>query len=224
MSAFSERPTKRRMHLLDQQRIVELLDAYGYWALFLTILLECCGLPLPGETMLIGAAIYAGSTGAMPIAAIVGVAAAGAILGDWLGFWIGRRYGSDYLLRRGRWLGLTPEKLALGHYMFLRWGGWVVFFGRFVTLLRVFAAVLAGANRMEPKTFLIFNTAGGVLWAAAFGFGAHALTENFHRLEGPFGALAFFALVAGLLFLWVYYKRNEARLMREALAAQERAR
>jgi membrane protein DedA with SNARE-associated domain len=84
--------------------------------------------------------------------------------------------------------------------------------------------VLAGANRLDPKKFLFFNAAGGLCWAAAFGFGAHALTENFHRLEGPFGAFALFALIAGLLMLWAYFKRNEARLLREALAAQERAR
>jgi len=207
------------MHLIDQDQIVQLLLVYGYWALFLVIALECCGLPLPGETLLIGAAIYAGQTHALPIVAIVLVAAAGAILGDNLGFWIGRTYGTAYLARRGRWFGLTPDRLALGEYLFMRWGGWVVFFGRFVTLLRIFSAVLAGANRLEPKKFFLFNAAGGLLWAASFGFGAYALTSNFHRLEGPYAAFAFFALTGGLIFAFVHFKRNEARLLRDALAA-----
>lgn len=207
------------MHLLDQDQIVQLLNVYGYWALFLVIALECCGLPLPGETLLIGAAIYAGQTGALSIVAIVLVAAAGAIVGDNMGYWIGRTYGTAYLARRGRWFGLTQDRLKLGEYLFMRWGGWVVFFGRFVTLLRIFSAVLAGANRLEPKQFFLFNAAGGLLWAAVFGFSAFALTSNFHRIEGPYAALAFFALTGGLISLWVHFKRNEARLLQEALAA-----
>jgi membrane protein DedA with SNARE-associated domain len=209
-------------HLLSQDHIVAILQTYGYGALFAVVALECCGLPLPGETMLIGAAIYAAQTRALPIGSIVIVAAAGAILGDNLGYWIGRRYGVAYLERRGGWFGLTPSRLRLAQYLFQRWGGWIVFFGRFITLLRIFAAVLAGANRLDPLRFFLFNAAGGILWASAFGFGAYRLTTAFKRIEGPLGLAAFTALIVALVALWRYLKRHEQRLAREAEAEAAR--
>lgn len=202
--------------ILDPDQIAALLSNWGYGAVGVVIALESAGLPLPGETLLIGAAIYARLTGSMTIGAIVGAAAIGAILGDAFGYWIGRRYGVSFLERHGARLGLGPEKFRLSQYLFYKWGGAVVFLGRFITLLRIFSALLAGANRLPFKQFLLYNAAGGVVWASIFGFGAYYLTASFEKVEGGVARFAFGALLASLFFLWRYYRRHEARLMQEA--------
>jgi len=139
--------------------INHLLQSYGYYAVFVFIALESLGIPLPGETTLIAAAIYAGSTGRLNIAVVFLVAAAAAILGDNAGYWIGRSGGQR----------------LVGRYLFARHGGKVVFFGRFVTVLRTYAAFLAGLNTMHWRRFTAFNAAGGVAWAAVYAFGAFSL-------------------------------------------------
>ena len=202
--------------ILDQTQIADLLSVWGYSAVGVVIALESAGLPLPGETLLIGAAIYARLTGGMAIGGVVAAAALGAIIGDNLGYWIGRRYGVGFLERHGARCGLGPNKFRLSQYLFYKWGGAVVFFGRFITLLRVFAALLAGANRLPLKNFMIYNASGGVAWASLFGFGAYYLTAGFEAVEGGVARFAFGALLASLFILWRYYRRHEARLMREA--------
>ncbi len=203
-------------HFLDQAQIAAILSTYGYWAIFLVVALESAGVPLPGETMLVGASIYARLSGALSIDAIVFAAAAGAIVGDNIGYWIGREFGVKFLERYGRHVGLGPEKLRLGQYLFYKWGGAIVFFGRFVALLRILAALLAGANHLPAGRFFAYNASGGVVWAAVFGYGAYYLTAGFQKIEGPIGAVAAICALTGLFVLWRYYRANEARLLREA--------
>ena len=124
--------------------------------------LESMGLPVPGETTLVTAGIYAGTTGRLNIALVVAAASTGAILGDNLGYWIGHRFGYRLLLRYGRLLRLTPARIKLGQYLFHRHGGTVVFFGRFMALLRTLSALTAGINWMPWWRFLFFNAAGGI--------------------------------------------------------------
>lgn len=204
---------------LDQAQIASILSTYGYWAIFIVVALESSGLPLPGETMLVGAAIYARLSGALAIEAIVVAAAGGAIVGDNIGYWIGREFGYRFLERHGWRVGIGPEKLRLGQYLFYKWGGAIVFFGRFVALLRILAALLAGANHLPMGRFFLFNAAGGVVWAMVFGLGAYYLTAGFEKVHGSLAVLGVLAAVAGVVALWRYYKINEARLMREAEAA-----
>ena len=203
------------MHLAEQD-LLHLLAAYGYWAVLLLVALESTGIPLPGETMLLTAAIYAGSSHRLQIGLVVAAAAVGAILGDNLGYWVGREGGYRLLRRLAPALHLDRRKLKLGQYLFRRHGGKVVFFGRFVAVLRAWAAFLAGVNRMPWPRFLLYNAAGGILWAALYGLGAYALGETIHRLAGPLGkgfaVAAVLAVVAGVVFL----RRNEARLEEEA--------
>jgi membrane protein DedA with SNARE-associated domain len=155
--------------------INHLLQSYGYFAVFAFIALESLGIPLPGETTLIAAAIYAGSTHHLNIGVVFLVAAAAAILGDNAGYWIGRSGGQRLADRYGRFVRLDATKLKIGRYLFARHGGKVVFFGRFVTVLRTYAAFFAGLNAMRWPRFMAFNAAGGVAWAAVFGFGAFGL-------------------------------------------------
>ncbi|MGJ0509902.1 MAG: DedA family protein [Methylocystis sp.] len=203
-------------HFLDQAQIASILSTYGYWAIFVIVALESSGLPLPGETMLVGASIYARLSGALSIDAIVLAAAGGAIVGDNIGYWIGREFGYRFLERHGWRVGIGAEKLRLGQYLFYKWGGAIVFFGRFVALLRILAALLAGANHLPIGRFFLFNAAGGLVWAMVFGFGAYYLTAGFERIHGSLAALGVAAAIGGGVALWRYYKINEARLMREA--------
>jgi len=193
-----------------------MLETFGYIAVFSFIAIESMGIPFPGETMLITAALYAGHTQRLGIVLVVAAAAAGAIIGDNIGFAIGHWGGYRLVRRYGRYIRLHEGRLKLGQYLFLKHGGKVVFFGRFVSILRAYAAFLAGTNRMPWWRFLVFNAAGGVVWASVFGFGAYAVgtqINNISRTSGiVFGILALFAIVAFFVFL----RRNEARLMAEA--------
>jgi membrane protein DedA with SNARE-associated domain len=155
--------------------ISHLLQSYGYFAVFGFIALECLGIPLPGESTLIAAAIYAGSTHHLNIGVVFAVAAAAAVLGDNAGYWLGRVGGQRLADRYGRYVRLDATKLAIGQYLFARHGGKMVFFGRFVAVLRTYAAFLAGLNAMRWSRFTAFNAAGGVAWAAVYAFGAFGL-------------------------------------------------
>jgi membrane protein DedA with SNARE-associated domain len=199
------------LHALDQ-----LFEAYGYAAIFLGIMLESIGLPLPGESLMIAAALYAAATHHLNIFVLVPLAAAGAILGDQIGYFVGRWVGYRVLARFGRSVGLSDERLELGRFLFRRYGSWVVFLGRFVAFLRTFAAVLAGANRMPWHSFLLWNAAGGIGWTALYGFGAYGLGDAAKRLSGPVGTGL--GVVGGLALLVavVFVHRNETRLLAEA--------
>src|SRR5215211_3090453 len=155
--------------------IPALIAAYGYGLILVMVMLESLGLPLPGEATLITASIYAGATHDLTLVGIIAAAVSGAVIGDNIGFWIGERVGSRLLVRFGPRLGLTPAKIKLGQYLFMRHGGKVVFFGRFVAVLRALAAFLAGANRMPWPRFFAYNVAGGIIWATLYGCAAYAL-------------------------------------------------
>src|SRR2546426_11092667 len=177
--------------------LMHLLATYGYWAVLVFIAIESTGIPFPGETMLLIAAIYAGTTHHLSIVWVIVAAAGGAILGDNLGFWVGREGGYRLLRRYGRYIRLDERKLKLGQYLFLKHGGKVVFFGRFVTVLRAWAAFLAGTNQMRWPSFLLFNALGGIVWASLVGLGGYFLGDNIHRLTGPVGIGT--AVLAGLI-------------------------
>jgi len=155
--------------------ITSLVHSYGYLALFLLVALESVGIPLPGETALITAALYAGSTGNLSIVAVAVIATAAAVLGDNAGYWLGKVGEQRFVALHGHRVGLDAAKLKVGRYLFERHGTPVVLLGRFVSLLRTFAAFFAGVNRMPWPTFLAANAVGGVLWAGSYAFGAYVL-------------------------------------------------
>src|SRR5262249_37149631 len=142
------------------------------------------GLPLPGETTLLPASALAAG-GKLSIVWVIVAAASGAIVGGILGYLIGRQFGFRLALHYGRRVGLTEARLKVGQLLFRRHGSKLVFFGRFVAVLRVLAAVLAGANCMEWRLFLIFNAARALLLAVFFGTPRYLLGEagaQFSRL------------------------------------------
>jgi membrane protein DedA with SNARE-associated domain len=207
------------VHFLDGAWVGHFLASYGYAAIFIVVMLESAGVPLPGETILVSAAVYAGSSHSLEIAYVIASAAGGAILGDNIGFWVGREFGTSLLSRWGYLIGLDERRRKLGQYLFVRHGGKIVFFGRFVALLRAFAALLAGANGLSPLRFLIFNAAGGIVWATVFGLGGYLLGESIRLVAGALGWAALIAALVLIIIFWRYYKKHEERFLAEAEAA-----
>jgi membrane protein DedA with SNARE-associated domain len=196
--------------------LTNLLTTYGYWAVLLFVAVESTGIPFPGETMLLVAAIYAGTHHSFHLPLVILAAAGGAILGDNLGFLVGRVGGYRLLRRYGHVVHLDERKLKLGIYLFRRHGGKVVFFGRFVAVLRAWAAFLAGTSRMPWDRFLLFNAAGGILWATLYGCGGYALGDNIYRLSGPVGVASAVLAVLAIVASFIVLRRNEERLEDEA--------
>jgi membrane protein DedA with SNARE-associated domain len=198
--------------LIPHDLLVDLLRAYGYPALALLIALECLGLPLPGETLLIGGALIATRTHRIDIHLVVLSAVLGAITGQLIGYAIGYTLGYPMLRRYGARIGLTASRLALGRLLFRRHGVKVVVISRFVALLRQLAGLLAGATRMSWMRFMAANIVGSVLWAAGYGYGAAALGDTLKRVAGPLalalGIAVAIAVVAGVLFI----RRHERQL------------
>jgi membrane protein DedA with SNARE-associated domain len=181
------------------------IDSYGYEAVFLLVGLESIGVPLPGETALITAALYAAATQRLSIGVIIAVATAGAIIGDNIGFALGRWGGYPILRRYGKYVRLNERRLKIGRYVFQEHGGKVVFIGRFIAVLRTYAAFLAGTNRMSWPRFLVFNAAGGITWACAIGLGYYYIGSAIKDIRGPLdiilGAIAVLVVIASLIYL-----------------------
>jgi membrane protein DedA with SNARE-associated domain len=193
----------------------QLISDYGYWAVGVIVGLESMGIPLPGETILVAAATYAGATHDLDIGLVIVAAATGAIVGDTCGFFLGREIGLPLLHRHGPRIGLTEPRLKVGQYLFLRHGGKVVFFGRFVALLRTLAAMLAGANGMYWPRFLMFNAVGGIVWACVFGIGGYSFGKLIDEFAGPIGiALLVLAVIGGIISVIIARRHEEALIER----------
>jgi membrane protein DedA with SNARE-associated domain len=199
--------------------IQPLVVQHGYLAVFCIVALESSGIPLPGETALVLAAMFAGATGLLDIRIIILLAAAGAIIGDNIGFWAGRRFGLPLLLRHGAKVGLNDDRIKLGQYLFHRHGAKIVFFGRFIALLRIFAAFLAGVNRYGWGQFLFYNATGGVIWATIFGLGGFAFGDAFEHVSGPLGKISLALAILGLAAGWWLIHTQEKKLIARAIAA-----
>ena len=148
--------------------------------------LESVGLPFPGETVLILAGIFAGTKHDLNIVSVVVTAAVAAIVGQMIGYVIGREFGYWLLLRYGPYMRITESRIKLGEYLFLRHGGKIIFIARFVPVLRSLAGILAGANRMPWRQFLLANVVGRARSGPSFfGFAAYMLGHQVEHLAGP---------------------------------------
>ncbi len=172
-----------------------LITVAGYPLLFVFVMSESGGVPVPGETALITGGVLA-SQGKLQIALVIALAAAGAIVGDNVGYLIGRKGGRWLLERPGPFLSQRREVLRVGEPFFAQHGSKAVFFGRFLLGLRVWASWLAGATRMHWRAFAFWNAAGGITWATAIGLLAYFLG---HSAGGAIEAFGIFGLVAVLL-------------------------
>jgi len=148
----------------DMATLQDVLGRWGYLVIFAAMLLENAGVPLPGETVtLMGG--YAAGSGQLNVLGVMGAAIGGAVLGDNIGYWVGRRLGWDLILKVGRWLGQSPAQLEKLREQFLRHAGKSVLLGRFVAVLRVVAGPMAGAVGMPYPKFFLCNVVGATLWA-----------------------------------------------------------
>lgn len=184
----------------------------GYPVLFLLVMAESGGVPVPGETSLIAGAVLA-SQGKLDIAIVIPLAAAAAIVGDNIGYQIGRRGGRWVLKRPGPFHRQRLQVLERGEPFFERHGPKAVFFGRFLLGLRVWASWLAGATRMRWPVFFFWNAAGGICWATAVGLAAYFLGHaagNAIQTFGLFGIVAVVVVVVGLVVAHLRHRRHEA--------------
>ena len=203
--------------------VADLVGSYGYVFLFLLISIESFGVPLPGETALVTAAALA-ARGQLNIALVIVTAAAGAVIGDNAGYWIGRRGGIALVRRYGRRVGLDEAKLARVQRFFARHGAKTVFIGRFIALLRSWAAALAGVACMPYRTFMLFNILGGVTWATLFGALGYVFGRTLPRLEHYAGqvtlALVLLAALGVVVVLGARWLRGNSARIGDALSAR----
>ena len=190
--------------------MTSLVQHYGLLVLFLLIAAESAGLPLPGETALIAAGVLA-SQGDLNIAAVIAVAAVAAIVGDNVGYWLGR-VGGRKLLTRWGWLQRHASRvLPWSERFFARHGGKTIFLARFFAVLRVTAAFIAGVSRMHWWQFFLWNAAGGICWALGVGlvayYAGHAAADAINRYGLIAGAVIAGLLVAGIVAMQLWRRR-----------------
>jgi membrane protein DedA with SNARE-associated domain len=161
------------------------------------------------------AAIFAGN-GTLSLVGVILTASAAAIFGDNCGYWVGREFGFPLLARIAPVLRLDESKLKVAQYLFLKHGGAIVFFGRFVAILRTFAAFLSGVNKLPWPRFLIFNAAGGIVWASIFGVGGYMLGKAFEHYARPVGIAALVCAVVGAVVASKFIARHADGLKAEA--------
>jgi membrane protein DedA with SNARE-associated domain len=203
------------LELISLENIQEFAHHYGYWAIFLGILLENLGIPLPGETVTLVGGFLAGSN-ELNYWIVLGIAVSGAFIGGICGYWIGRLGGWSFLLQVGKIFRISEVRLLSIKEQFSQNAAKAVFFGRFFALLRIFAAPLAGIAEMPFRTFLVYNILGASAWASlmvtlAFFAGKIVSLEQLVSWVSQFAILALFILAALILIpLWL-----ESRQVRE---------
>lgn len=184
-----------------------ILGTYGYFAVFVFVLIETSGIPFPGETMLVLAGAFAGSTHKLTIYWVIIAAIVGAIIGDNIGFWVGRWGGMRLLKRYGHVVHVQEGDLKIGLYLFDRYGSAIVFFARWIPLLRMWGALMAGSMRFDWKRFLLFNALGGIAWATFYGTMAYFFGDLLRRVE----TTSFFAALGLAVFLLALFFFIERR-------------
>jgi membrane protein DedA with SNARE-associated domain len=205
--------------LISLQTLLNALNVLGYPAVIIFVMIESSGIPFPGETMLLLAAFYAAVSQQLQIPIVIACAALGAIIGDNIGYYIGRTGGRALVTRYGKYVRIKPEHLDRAEKFFAKHGNKTVFFGRFIAVLRAWAAFLAGVNKMPWRTFFFYNAAGGILWATLVGtigfFGGRLLHDNFalveHIVKTASWLLAAIVVALILLIYFIYLLRRKRR-------------
>jgi membrane protein DedA with SNARE-associated domain len=195
--------------MLATAAIISASSGLGY-VLPMLIGLESLGVPSPGETALFLAAVLA-SQGKLNIVLVIAIAAASAIIGDNIGYLLGRHFGRDVLVARGPLHERRARVIAIGDRYFEKHGAKTVFIGRWIALIRFATAWLAGINRMPLPTFFAWNAMGGITWAVTYGvagyYGGNAVAHVMERV----GIVAAVVLVVAVIVGFVYIKLRERR-------------
>jgi membrane-associated protein len=210
-----------RMHILALSlNVTHLVEVAGYPLLFLLVMGESSGVPIPGETALITGAVLA-SGGKLQIELVIGLAAAAAIVGDNIGYVIGRKGGRWILERPGRFETQRRQVLITGEPFFERHGPKAVFFGRFFLGLRVWASWLAGATHMPWRSFVLWNALGGIVWATAIGLIAYFLGQSAGGVIKAFGLYGLAAVLLGLGSAYLLHRRQKRHAAEQANVSAE---
>jgi membrane-associated protein len=196
---------------------LDVAENIGYPIVFALIAIETMGIPVPGETALVTAGIVA-SRGRLEIEIVIALAAAAAILGDNVGFAIGRKLGRKLLTARGPLLHHRRRVIAIGEPFFDRHGPKAVFLGRWVSGLRITAAWMAGVTKMPWPTFLFWNALGGIAWAISIGLLAYFVGHSAEKIIHVAGLGGAGAVVVGGVALWVvvWLRRRRAEALVDA--------
>lgn len=183
---------------------------YGYWVVFFGVMLENAGVPVPGETILLAAGFFA-AQGQFNLWEVMVIAALGAVLGDNTGYFLGREVGRATLERYGRYAGLTHGRLAHMDRFFADHGNKTILVARFITGLRVFAAMLAGSASMPWRTFAVYNMLGALLWSVAISLAGFFFGRSWdvleHWIKGA-GLIALGVIVAAIITIVVIRHRR----------------
>src|SRR5215213_106121 len=182
-------------------RILTLISHYGYLVILFGVMAESTGVPLPGETILLASGVLV-QQGHLDLGDAIVFGILGAVIGDQIGYWVGREGGRPFVLRWGRYVLITPERLARAEAFFERHGGKAVFLARFFSGLRVFGALVAGISRMRWGTFILYNALGGAVWATAAVLVGYLLGGRLGKASLLLGILAVLAVVLYLLYRW----------------------
>ncbi|GCE22817.1 DedA family protein [Dictyobacter kobayashii] len=214
--------------LISLETLQNVLHVIGYPAVTLFILIECIGIPIPGETMLLLASFYAATDDTLQIPIVIACAAFGAIMGDNVGYYVGRTGGRAFVARFGRFFFIKMEHLDVAERFFQRHGAKTVFFGRFISILRIFSAFLAGVNRMEWRSFMLYNGLGGIVWATYVGLLGYIAGRYFHehfdqveavaRTVGWAGFVIAAAITIGII---IFVKKRIARSIETPVTVEE---
>ncbi len=201
-----------------QEHLTYFFQRYGYWTVFVGVMVESIGVPLPGETILILASVLAATTGKLNILYVAVFAVVAAICGDNIGYFIGKSGGRLLLRRYGAFFHIEPQNIAHGEEVFRRRGPVAVFFGRFIAGLRVLIGPLAGVLRMPWKRFFMFNALGAVAWVTAVTAAAYLLGPAIEPLLRKAGwVLVGAVIVAAAVYYW--RRRKHVQQPRERKAA-----
>lgn len=188
--------------------VAQWVQQWGYFAVFFGIMLENAGVPVPGETIIVIASVFAGQK-ILRVELVYLAVVAGAILGDNIGYWIGFKGGRPLLYKLARLGHVSDAQLEATEAQFRRHSDWAVFFGRFIALLRIFAGPLAGMIHMPWPRFFVFNASGALIWAFVVVGVSYKLGEHAHMLLHSIGLTALGMVV--LFALWVAFKLWRAR-------------
>ncbi len=207
---------RKRLHSSAMDRVLSLIEHYGYLVILFGVMLESTGVPLPGETILLAAGVLV-KGGRLDLGDVIVFGILGAVVGDQIGYWVGRGGGRSFVLRWGRYVFITPQRLGRAEAFFEKHGGKAVFLARFFSGLRVFGALVAGISRMRWGTFILYNALGGAVWATAVVLVGYFLGSSIGLVERWLGraTLVLFALLALVVAFYLAYRwaaHNRARL------------
>jgi membrane protein DedA with SNARE-associated domain len=194
------------------RHITALLQLYTYPVLLALVLLESLGIPLPGEIALVTAAAFA-SHGRISIYVVIALAAIGASVGGVLGYFIGLKGGLPLIVRYGSYIGIRKAHVEKAHAFFERNGSKTILFGRFIAVLRTWAAIIAGAACMSFTEFVAYNTMGSVAWAIVFGFLGYYFGRDLPLLERYISRFSLVTLIIGVIavVLFILYTRKKTQ-------------